>query len=114
MKLIMNKIIKENIKILEQFEDRFQTAVRSQYARAITSNEYKTLKDILVRLGGTVSNNSNCSKCQYNLLLELGKLYFAYKDEQASKTKQDSNTTKRGTIEESNKTTNKGERADKR
>lgn len=110
----MNKVIKDNIKTLEQFEDRFQTAVRSQYARAITSKDYDTLKEILVKAGKTVSGNGNCSKCQYNLLLELGKLYFEYKNEQATKAAKDTDTSKGGTVQESDTTANKGKRTNKR
>ena len=110
----MNKVIKENIKTLEQFEDRFHTAVYSQYARAITSKDYDLLKDILVKAGKTVSGNGNCSRCQYNLLLELGKLYYEYKNEQATKTAKDTNTPEGGTIQESDTTADKGKRANKR
>lgn len=110
----MNKVIEENIKTLEQFEDRFHTAVYSQYSRAITSKDYDLLKDILVKAGKTVSGNGNCSKCQYNLLLELGKLYYEYKNEQATKAAKDTDTPKGGTIQESDTTADKGKRASKR
>ena len=106
--------IKENIKTLEQFEDRFQTAVRSQYARAITSKDYDILKEILVKAGKSVSGNGNCSRCQYNLLLELGKLYFEYKNEQATKATKDTPDPKGGTIQESDTKPDKGKRAGKR
>ena len=110
----MNKVIEESIEILDNYKDRFHTAVYSQYARAITSKDYDLLKDILVKAGKTVSGNGNCSKCQYNLLLELGKLYYEYKNEQATKAAKDTDTSKGGTVQESDTTADKGKRASER
>lgn len=103
-------LVKENLEYLKQFEDRFHTAVYSQYARAITTKDFNQLRDILVQMGYNTTNNANCAKCQYNLLLQLGKIYY----EQTTKATENTPDAKGGDVEEPNKATSKGKRSNKR
>lgn len=76
------RLTKEQIKELEPYERHFTTAVRSQFVRypgmaALTKMHeiYKGIVPNAPRL------NAGCATCAYNLVRDLGNIYFADKEE---------------------------------
>jgi hypothetical protein len=101
------KLTKDEYEYLKQFEDRFITATKSNYSRAIQSTDLKKITDIYSRLiGQTYRNNSNCSTCVLKLLQRLSKYYFEYGTEEnsrkAQKDETEYNDVRQGTEEEGN------------
>ena len=76
------KLTKEQIKILEPFEQHFTTAIRSKYARYPGASAVHTIHQIYSEATNTrVQLNASCSSCIFRLLVDCGTLYFKDKQE---------------------------------
>jgi hypothetical protein len=98
---------KEEFEYLSQFDDRFITATKANYALALKSADVIKIKDIYSRLIGQPYNmNTSCSTCVLKLLQKLSKFYFEYGREKNSRETQESETEHigvgQGTKEEGN------------
>lgn len=68
---------KENIEYLQKFESNFNTAIKSNYTRAIPSNDKIRMKEILKEeTGENFPLSLNCSLCTLKLIRKVGELYF--------------------------------------
>lgn len=76
------RLTQEQIKELEPYERHFTTAVRSQFVRYPGMAALTKMHDIYK---GIVPNaprlNTGCATCAYNLVKDLGTIYFADKEE---------------------------------
>ena len=73
----MRPFNKEEIETLKQYENRFYSAVNSNFARHLSSGALNTIKDIFVSAGGSgFTPNWSCSHCTLNFLKLVGKKYF--------------------------------------
>lgn len=76
------KLTKEQIKILEPYEQHFNTAIRSRYARYPGASAVHTIHQIYSEATGTrIQLNASCSSCIFRLLVDCGTLYFKDKQE---------------------------------
>ena len=75
----MKELTDEQFEQLTSFEIYFDTAINSNYVRAIPMKDAKLLADIYKALG-CGSTNLSCGKCVLQLCKTLGKLYFEYKN----------------------------------
>jgi hypothetical protein len=76
------KLTKEQIKILEPFEQHFNTAIRSKYARYPGASAVYTIHQIYSEATGTRTPfHASCSNCIFRLLVDCGTLYFKAKEE---------------------------------
>lgn len=77
----MRPFNKEEIETLKQYDNRFYSAVNSNFARHLSSGALNTIKDIFVSAGGSgFTANWNCSHCTLNFLKLVGKKYFEDKE----------------------------------
>lgn len=96
-------ITSEEYEFLKQYDDRFETAFHSNFARAIPSTIVGRMKDIYSRLiGQPYSMNTSCGGCVLNLLKKLYPYYNEYREierntsRQVPETEQDSGTVSTG------------------
>jgi hypothetical protein len=72
----------EQLKALEPYEQHFNTAIRSRYARYPGQNGVRIIHQIY---SSVVKNaprlNASCSSCIFRLLTEVGAIYFKDKEE---------------------------------
>lgn len=62
----------------KQYEERFRTAINSDYSRGLSSSQYKELVDRYKADTGRVLRGSpGCSRCVMTALKEIGKFYFS-------------------------------------
>jgi hypothetical protein len=73
---------KENIEYLKKFETNFNTAIKSNFSRAIpTADKYKMQEILLEEKREKFPLSPNCALCTLKLLKKVGELYFnAVKD----------------------------------
>lgn len=72
----------EQLKALEPYEQHFNTAIRSRYARYPGQNGVQTIHQIYSSVvKNTPRLNASCSSCIFRLLTEVGTLYFKDKEE---------------------------------
>lgn len=73
---------KEDFEYLKQFEDRFLTATKSNYARSIQSKDVEKIRAIYSDINGQPYRmNSNCSACVLKLLQKVSPYYFEFKND---------------------------------
>lgn len=66
-----------NIEYLKKFEDNFNTAIKSNYTRAITSSDKIRMKEILLEeTGENFPLSMSCGLCTLKLVKKVGQLYF--------------------------------------
>lgn len=76
------KLTKEQLKILEQYEQHFTTAIRSRYARYPGAAAIHTIHKIYCEATGVkIPLHASCSTCVFRLLVDCGSLYFKDKEE---------------------------------
>lgn len=66
--------------VLEKYESYFNTAVKAQYIRGLTSKQVAELHTIYQELFKKKLNNLNCNSCVFNMVKDLGIYYFENKD----------------------------------
>lgn len=67
---------------LAQFDDNFRTAVNSRWARHPGRDNMARMAEIYnAATGQNRRPNASCSSCVVNFLTDLGRLYFADKQE---------------------------------
>lgn len=123
----------EDFEYLKQFEDRFNTALKANYARGIQSKDVEKIRNIYSEIiGQPYKMNTSCSSCILKLLQKVSPYYFEFKNDRGTKTeiigestgtqekesgktnqvKGDSGPDRSGDKEEGNlKTTGKGKRS---
>lgn len=68
---------KENIEYLKKFESNFNTAIKSNYTRAIPSNDKIRMQQIIKEeTGENFPLSLNCGMCTLKLIRKVGELYF--------------------------------------
>ena len=74
--------MKPTYKVLQKYEDRFYTAVFSDYIRNIGSRELTELISTYNEITGNhlVISNPSCSACVLRVFRTIGKYYFDQKD----------------------------------
>lgn len=76
----MIQLTDNELDILKKYEDRFRTAVFSEYARNIISTDLDRLLDIYNRVKGIKYKlNKSCSSCQLTFLKLIGRWWFDFK-----------------------------------
>lgn len=71
----------EDMKILDEYQQTFKTAVESSYARHFGSKQYAALNEVFKRITGHYYKvNYGCSKCAIGFIKAIANLYFAEKD----------------------------------
>lgn len=65
---------------LKKYDKWFHTAVRAQYITTLTARQVNELVEIATPLGVKLQHKS-CPVCLYDFMVQLGRLYFAYKEE---------------------------------
>lgn len=71
----------EDMKILDEYQQTFKTAVESSYARHFGSREYSALNEVFKRITGHYYKvNYGCSRCAIGFIKAIANLYFAEKD----------------------------------
>jgi hypothetical protein len=72
----------EQLKALEPYEQHFNTAIRSRYARYPGQNGVRFIHQIYSSVVKNATRlNASCSSCIFRLLTEAGTLYFKDKEE---------------------------------
>ena len=72
----------DQLKALEPYEQHFETAIRSKYARYPGVNGVRIIYGIYAQaVKGVRSVNTSCSSCVFRLLVDVGTLYFKDKEE---------------------------------
>ena len=87
--------MKPTYKVLQKYEDRFYTAVFSDYIRNIGSRELTELISTYNEITGNhlVISNPSCSACVLRVFRTIGKYYFDQKAaDQKSQTKKTKET----------------------
>lgn len=99
-------LTKEEFDYLKQFEDRFETAHTSNFARSIGSKTVEEMRRIYSRLiDKNYSMNINCGGCILTLLKKLYPYYNEYREiernssGQANQTEQNTGNAVAGEIE---------------
>lgn len=83
----------EDFEYLQQFEDRFLTATKSNYARSIQSKDVEKIKAIYSDIiGQPYRMNSSCSACVLKLLQKVSPYYFEFKNEKERREKESRKT----------------------
>lgn len=68
---------KDNLEYLKKFESNFNTAIKSNYTRAIPNNDKIRMKEILLEeIGFDFPLNLSCGLCTLKLVKKVGELYF--------------------------------------
>ena len=68
---------KDNIEYLQKFESNFNTAIKSNFTRAIPSNDKIRMQQILKEeTGENFPLSLNCGICTLKLIKKVGELYF--------------------------------------
>lgn len=68
---------KDNIEYLQKFESNFNTAIKSNFTRAIPSNDKIRMQQILKEeTGENFPLSLNCGLCTLKLIKKVGELYF--------------------------------------
>lgn len=71
----------EQFEYLAQFEIRFNTATKSNYARGLHKTDVEKIRDIYSEIiGQTYNMNTNCSACILKLLQKISPYYFEFKN----------------------------------
>ena len=68
----MKAYTKEQMNVLNQFENNFYTAINAGYSRNITSDKIKLLEDTT----GVKCGNRSCTHCVLTFLRTIGETYF--------------------------------------
>lgn len=71
---------REQHETLKKYDKWFHTAVRAQYITTLTARQVNELVEIATPLGVKLQHKS-CPVCLYDFMVQLGRLYFAYKEE---------------------------------
>lgn len=75
----MKQLTKEQYEYLNQFEDRFICATKSNYCRNVQRSDLENLKNIYEDLiEDTYRMSMSCSTCILNLIKRLAIPYFEY------------------------------------
>ena len=75
------KLLDSEINMLRKYEERFRTAVFSDYSRNIISQDLEQLRLIYNKIHNTDYRlNKSCSTCQLNFLKLLGRWWFDNKE----------------------------------
>lgn len=75
------KLVDSEINMLITYEERFRTAVFSDYSRNIISQDLEQLRLIYSKIiGKEYRLNKSCSTCQLNFLKLLGRWWFDNKE----------------------------------
>lgn len=73
----MKEIFKANKEFLENLLPNFKMAVKSQYCRNVSKEEFDKLTDIYFQLTGSkLIGHYGCSRCIYNIVKSVGELYL--------------------------------------
>lgn len=76
----------EDFEYLKQFEDRFITALKANYARGIQSKDVEKIRSIYSEIiGQPYKMNTSCSSCILKLLQKISPYYYEFKNGQSSK-----------------------------
>ena len=76
------KLTKEQLEALAPYEQHFETAVRSRWARYPGTDAMRLIHRIYCDVtGAKIRLNTSCGVCRLNLLRGLGKIYFEDKAE---------------------------------
>ena len=79
----MKHFTKGQMAVLATYEDKMDVAIKGHYARAMKSIDVAILQDVHNNYtGGNRTFNSNCQACVLELLTDLGRIYFAQRDEE--------------------------------
>ena len=71
----------EQIKVLSKYEKHLETAVRAGYARMTNPNDLRIIADIYIAATGSRERFTfSCATCNFRLLQDVGKIYFASKE----------------------------------
>lgn len=77
---------KEQFDYLSKWEDNFKTATQSKWARHPGSTPLLTMHKMYAQVSGRAFRlNTSCQSCVLSFLQDVGKLYFADKEEMAQK-----------------------------
>lgn len=80
----------KDYKYLSQYEDRFYTATRSNFARNLSRSVLEEMNRIYENETGKTHNmNYNCGTCQLDLITRLGKIYYMEKEARETKEKKE-------------------------
>lgn len=75
-------LTEEEFKALEPYEKNMSTAVRAGWARNPGSSALDLMQTVYARVSGTAMKiNKGCGTCILNLLKDVGRIYFADKEE---------------------------------
>ena len=78
------KLTSEQLKSLEPYEQHFKTAIVSRYAKYPGAVGIKLIHEIYSSIEKTApALNTSCSICIFRLLVDMGTIYFADKEEEA-------------------------------
>ena len=75
----LKKFTAEQLEELRYYEGRFLTAIRSQWASAVTSSQVYRLAELHDYATGTrrVNVRPGCPECVVSTLADVGRIYFA-------------------------------------
>lgn len=80
------RLTKEQLEILSQWETNFDTAIRAEWALNPGTSAMETINNIWNAATGEGRRlNPGCSTCIFNLLMDMGQLYFDSKLELEAK-----------------------------
>ena len=75
-------LTEEEFKALEPYEKNMGTAVRASWASNPGSSALDLMQTVYGRVSGTAKKiNKGCGTCILNLLKDIGRIYFADKEE---------------------------------
>ena len=99
----MKQLTEEQYEYLNQFEDRFICATKSNYCRNVQKQDVIKLKEIYEYLIEQEYRMSiSCATCILNLIKRIAPIYFEYKEKLKENESRESGTT------EENRETEKG------
>lgn len=62
--------------ILEKYESYFNTAIKAEYIRGLTSKQINELHTIYQEIFKKKLNNLTCNSCVFNMVKDLGIYYY--------------------------------------
>ena len=76
------RLTSEQLKSLEPYEKHFKTAIVSRYAKYPGATGIKLIHEVYSSIEKTApALNTSCSICIFRLLVDMGTIYFADKEE---------------------------------
>lgn len=69
---------KEEFEILKNYESYFHSAIHAQYIRCLQKKDVEILHNYYQQFFNKKKNNLNCSSCVYDMVKDLGILYYEH------------------------------------